>query len=77
MNDLSEEDLMEAIIRSDEDKIFTSEAVVDMIEFKWQKYAFKTHLIGLFFHSIYMTCLLLYISHTFLVVPTHDAEGVI
>ena len=75
MNDLCDEDLMEAIIRSEEDNIFTSEAVVDMIEFKWQKYAFRRHMIGAFFHMIYLTCLLLYINHTFLIIPTHDAAG--
>lgn len=35
MNDYSEEDLMEAIIRSDEMKIFTSEGVIDMVDYKW------------------------------------------
>lgn len=35
MNDYSEDDLMEAIIRSDEMKIFTSEGVIDMVDYKW------------------------------------------
>jgi len=77
MNDFCKDDLMEAIIRTDENDVFISEAVMDMVDFKWQKYAFKRHMIGAFFHIIYLSCLLAYISHTFLVVPTHDAMGVI
>ena len=77
MNEKCKEDLMEAIIRSEEDKIFTSEGVCDMVDYKWETYAFRRHMIGAFFHMIYLTCLLLYINHTFLVYGTQDAVGVI
>jgi hypothetical protein len=35
MNDECEADLMEAIIRSDELRIFESEGVIDMVDYKW------------------------------------------
>jgi len=35
MNDKSEDDLMEAIIRSEELRIFESEGVIDMTDYKW------------------------------------------
>jgi hypothetical protein len=75
MNDGCKDDLMEAIIRSDENAIFTSEAVSDMVDYKWETYAFHRHMIGAFFHVIYLACLLAYIKHTFLIIPTHDAMG--
>ena len=75
MNAGCKDDLMEAIINSDEKEIFESEALTDMVDFKWEKYAFRRHIIGAFFHLVYLTCLLLYINHTFLINPTHDAVG--
>lgn len=66
MNDACEEDLMEAIIRSEELKIFESEGVIDMVDYKWDAFAFRRHLIGTFFHLIYLVCLIAYIDHTFL-----------
>lgn len=41
MNENCDDDLMEAIIRSDENKIFVSEAVTDMVDYKWEQYAFR------------------------------------
>lgn len=77
LNDGCEGDLMEAIIGTDENEIFISEAVMDMVDYKWDTYAFKTHMIGAVFHLIYSGCLIAYIDHTFLVEPTHDAIGTI
>jgi hypothetical protein len=75
MNDACEDDLMEAIIRSDEMIIFESEGVIDMVDYKWTAFAFKRHMIGAFFHAIYLGCLLAYINHTFLVDARHHANG--
>ena len=66
MNDECDDDLMDAIVNSEELKIFESEGVIDMVDYKWATFAFKRHLIGSFFHAIYVGCLIAYIDHTFL-----------
>ena len=66
MNLQNENDLMEAIVNSEELSIFKTVALMSMADFKWTAYAFNSHKIGCFVHFIYIISLILYINHTFL-----------
>lgn len=65
---MSEEDgtLMNAVANSDELPIFKTDLIMDMIDYKWETFAKRQHLIGLFIHVIYVIVLILYINRTFL-----------
>jgi hypothetical protein len=67
MNFLCENDLMEAIVNSEELSIFETAAVTTMVNYKWKAYAFASHQLGCLFHCLYIISLILYINHTFLV----------
>ena len=68
MNLACEHDLMESIVNSEELSIFDKgSAVIDMVDYKWKAYAFKSHQLGCFFHIFYVLSLVVYINNTFLV----------
>ena len=68
MNFYCEHDLMEAVVDSEELSIFDSEsAVISMVDYKWEAYAFGSHKLGCFFHILYIISLILYINNTFLI----------
>jgi hypothetical protein len=58
---------MEAIASSEELSIFTTDLVMDLIDFKWERFAFKQHMFGAFIHFTYVMVLIYYINFTFLV----------
>jgi hypothetical protein len=76
---MSESDgaIMDAIANSEELSIFKSDLIKDMIDYKWQAFAFRQHMIGAIFHIVYVCMLMIYIVHTFLpdVAPGLDSEG--
>ena len=53
---------------SDEDTlpIFTAEPLVNLIEYKWDTYAYKGHYVGCMFHMCYIVSLSAYIALTYL-----------
>lgn len=69
LSSVSEENgqLMEAIAASEELSIFTTDLVMDLIDFKWERFAFRQHMFGAFIHFIYVMVLIYYINFTFLV----------
>jgi hypothetical protein len=58
---------MEAIAGSEELSIFKTDLVMDLVDFKWQRFAFKQHVFGALVHVIYVVVLIYYINYTFLV----------
>jgi hypothetical protein len=57
-----EESLMLMCSNSDELDLFCSNAICDVINFKWDEFALKIHMVGCFFHFFYMTILIIYIN---------------
>ena len=51
---------------SDDVEIFGAEAMRDLIDFKWDTYAFYIHYMGAMMHLVYIGCLSIYIYTTFL-----------
>jgi len=50
----------------DEMEIFQAAVVKDLINFKWDTFAFQVHYMGAMMHFIYIGCLSVYIYSTFL-----------
>lgn len=46
-----------------------------MIDFKWEKYAFKKHIVGAVIHVFYTLLLWYYVSDVFLAEKEKDANG--
>merc|ERR1712238_260360 len=76
---MSEEDgtLMNAVADSDELSIFTTDMIMDMIDYKWESFAKTQHLIGGFIHVCYVVVLILYINKTFLSMEAVNADQII
>lgn len=53
--------LMEMCFNSNELELFKTKTIIQLLEFKWESFAFKIHSIGLIMHFFYMTVLFLYI----------------
>jgi len=62
-----ENDLIEALVNSEELEIFETETVINMVIYKWKTYAFASHKLGSIFHLLYIITLILYIHDTFLI----------
>lgn len=58
--------LINAIAGSDEMELFKTELIKDLIDFKWEKFARRQHLIGFSFHICYVTVLMYYIAQVYL-----------
>lgn len=54
--------LMNMCQNSEELELFESQAIQDVIDFKWNTFAYKIHMVGCFFHFWYMTILIIYIN---------------
>lgn len=65
---MSEEDgqLMEALSLSDEVTMFDCDVVKDLIEYRWNKFAFRYHFKGALAHLIKLIALILYINYIYL-----------
>jgi hypothetical protein len=72
MNNSDDGDLMDAISKSYELPIYETESIMEMIDYKWDTYAFNQHKYGGFIHAIYVFVLIGYINHTFLVLEVKD-----
>lgn len=67
--------LMDAIAQSDENKIFETALVKDLINFKWREFAAGIHYLGAFMHFAYALILLFYIKYMFVILQPITAEG--
>jgi hypothetical protein len=65
---MSQEDgkLIDAIADSEELEIFTTDVVMDLIDFRWENFARKVHVRGLLVHCTYILTLTMYIRATYL-----------
>ena len=54
--------LIDALAESDELSIFETELIKDLIDFKWQQFAFRYHAWGFFFHVLYIIANSIYIK---------------
>lgn len=65
---MSQEDgkLIDAIAESEELAIFETDLVIDLVDFKWEKFAKTVHMRGLLVHITYIMTLTMYIRSTYL-----------
>jgi len=65
---MSEEDgkLIDAIAKSDELDIFQTDLVVDLIDWRWTRFAKRVHLRGFYFHVAYIIGLFIFVGQTYL-----------
>jgi hypothetical protein len=57
--------LMELWVEAEELEIFSSETVIDLLEFKWAEFGRNFHLFGCVMHFMYMTLLFVYIDQIY------------
>ena len=57
---------MEALANTDELTIFEIEAIMDIIDYKWETFASKVHTTGFYVHLTYVIMLLVYINNVLL-----------
>jgi hypothetical protein len=75
--------LLNLCCESDEIEMFSSESLMDCIEFKWTSYGQKWHFIGFFLHLMYIVILILYTDKVYIkkaeeiqyVSPVADSVG--
>lgn len=65
---------MQNCCESDELELFNSEAIKNILDFKWQEYARGFHLIGCTMHFGYMFLLFFYISQVYVNNSTNDYD---
>ena len=58
--------IIEALSKSDELAMFQTNLVKDLIEYKWNSFAFYYHLFGAISHLIKQIALILYINYVYL-----------
>jgi hypothetical protein len=61
--------ILDMCSQSDEINIFLSDCLQEVIQFKWDAFALRFHLVGLFMHLLYMLILVLYIDLVYI----HDS----
>jgi hypothetical protein len=58
--------ILDEMCSNNELELFETQQVIDLITFKWQKYAKKLHLTGCIAHFTYVTILMIYIYHVYI-----------
>ena len=58
--------LMSLAEETEEMSIFDTDAINDIIEYRWDSYAFKFHMIGLFMNMFYIFSFILYVKEGYL-----------
>jgi hypothetical protein len=58
-------DFLEEANQSDELGIFDTDAMSDLIEFKWNEFSFRFHMIYFCFHCFYIVTLFIYITEIY------------
>lgn len=64
-------DIITAIAESEEKSLFKTDAVVDMVDFKWKQFAFKFHFVNVTVHFVYVIYLFFYVKWIFI-----DADAI-
>lgn len=59
-------DIVAAIAESDEVELFLTDAVVDLIDYRWRQWAFKFHVANVSIHFAYCIYLFNYVNIVFL-----------
>jgi hypothetical protein len=54
--------LIDAISKSEEMDIFVTDLVIDLIEFRWEKFAKEVHLFGFYVHQTYICIMFLFVG---------------
>ena len=67
MNEDENGTIMDALSKSDELDLFTTQLVIETINFKWEKFAQQVHYFGTGLHFAYAICLIWYIKWTFII----------
>lgn len=66
--------LINAISNSNELAIFQTELVKDVLDYKWQAFASRTHMMGWFFHLAYVISLMVFINQNYLRLIRDDSQ---
>jgi len=64
--------LIHAIAASNELDIFRQPLIMDLIDFRWQKFAARVHIFGMIFHIGYIITQLMYITQFYLREPVYE-----
>lgn len=65
--------LLSLVAVSDEQSLFETYGLNELITFKWGQYAYKFHLVGCFFHFAYLAIMLVYVNAIYINNNTEDA----
>ena len=69
-------DIITAIANSDEIKLFTTDAVIDLIDFRWKQFAFKFHSFNVSVHFAYVIYLFFYVKWIFIDVTAIEPKEI-
>ena len=69
-------DIITAIANSDEIKLFTTDAVIDLIDFRWKQFAFKFHSFKVSVHFAYIIYLYFYVKWIFIDVTAIEPKEI-
>ena len=70
-----DQSIIQAISKSEELEIFESDIVKELIEFKWNSFAYEQHKRNLYMHLLYVASLLYYVKDVYLKPQVYDAQG--
>ena len=71
-------DLIEILKDSEEYDVFQKEAMVDLIQYKWDTTGFNFHIVSFINHYTYMSLLFIYIGYVYILdslYTTKEIEG--
>jgi hypothetical protein len=66
--------LLSMVSVSDEQELFVTDGIDELITFKWRSYAKKFHNVGCFFHFAYLTIMLVYVNAIYINNNKEDAN---
>lgn len=69
-------DIITAISQSEEVELFLQDAVVDLVDYRWNQWAFKFHFVNVSIHFIYCLYLFEYVKIIFIDHETVDASEI-
>lgn len=58
--------LLSLVSVSDEQELFVTDGIDELITFKWKSYAKSFHNVGCFFHFAYLTIMLVYVNAVYI-----------
>lgn len=58
--------LLSLVSVSDEQELFVTDGIDELITFKWRSYAKSFHSVGCFFHFAYLTIMLVYVNAVYI-----------